>query len=207
MSPQRRFILDRRTGLAASLALHISVMVLGGLAITRPVEYAVEAGYGGVEVSLEAGPVDESLEAPLPNAAVPEPEIADADAVPAPEQPKTAERPKALAGQGADKITFYSAGGGAVMDGMPNYLRNPAPAYPAAARRKGRQGLVMLAVHVSRDGRAADVRVEQSSGFEDLDEAAQKAVRGWRFKPAEAGGVRIETAVRVPVRFQLEERL
>jgi protein TonB len=84
-----------------------------------------------------------------------------------------------------------------------NYLNNPAPAYPAAARRRRVEGTVLLEVTVGVDGRAREVRVNRSSGADDLDEAAMAAVRGWTFVPATRAGERIEGAVEVPVRFRL----
>jgi protein TonB len=84
------------------------------------------------------------------------------------------------------------------------YLHNPLPRYPAAARRAGEQGTVMLRVLVSRDGTAARVQVDKSSGSPHLDAAARETVKAWRFKPARRGGEAIESWVVVPVVFRLE---
>lgn len=84
------------------------------------------------------------------------------------------------------------------------YLRNPAPVYPAIARRSGDQGTVMLKVLVSPEGAPLRVELDQSSGSKSLDGAAQEAVKGWRFVPARRGTQNIEGWVRVPVVFKLE---
>lgn len=84
------------------------------------------------------------------------------------------------------------------------YLRNPAPVYPAVARRSGDQGTVMLKVLVSPEGAPLRVELDQSSGSKSLDGAAQEAVKGWRFVPARRGTQNIEGWVRVPVVFKLE---
>lgn len=84
------------------------------------------------------------------------------------------------------------------------YLRNPAPAYPAAARRSGDQGTVMLKVLVNPEGAPVRVELDQSSGSKPLDSAALDAVKGWRFVPARRGAQNIEGWVRVPVVFKLE---
>lgn len=84
------------------------------------------------------------------------------------------------------------------------YLSNPRPRYPEAARRAGEQGTVMLRVLVTREGAAARVQVERSSGSAHLDHAALEAVRAWRFTPARQGGERIESWMLVPVVFRLE---
>lgn len=84
------------------------------------------------------------------------------------------------------------------------YLRNPAPVYPAIARRSGDQGTVMLKVLVSPEGAPLRVELDQSSGSKPLDTAALDAVKGWRFVPARRGAQNIEGWVRVPVVFKLE---
>ena len=84
------------------------------------------------------------------------------------------------------------------------YLRNPAPRYPDAARRSGDQGTVTLRVQVARDGVAARVAVEKSSGSPHLDAAALEAVKAWRFSPARRGGDTIESWMLVPIVFRLD---
>ncbi|MBL8488594.1 MAG: energy transducer TonB [Rhodocyclaceae bacterium] len=87
-----------------------------------------------------------------------------------------------------------------------DYLENPPPAYPLAARRRGLQGTVRIEVLVARDGRVRDLKVDEGSGHPELDEAALRAVREWRFVPARRGGDPVEASVIVPVRFQLDRR-
>jgi protein TonB len=84
------------------------------------------------------------------------------------------------------------------------YLHNPLPRYPAAARRAGEQGTVMLRVLVSRDGTAARVELDKSSGSPHLDAAARETVKAWRFTPARRGSEAIESWMVVPVVFRLE---
>ena len=66
------------------------------------------------------------------------------------------------------------------------YLDNPAPIYPPAARRLREQGRVLLLVEVAPDGLPRQVNLASSSGSPRLDEAALDAVRRWRFVPAKA---------------------
>jgi periplasmic protein TonB len=87
----------------------------------------------------------------------------------------------------------------------PAYARNPAPEYPASARRRRQQGLVLLEVAVTAEGRAARVALLHSSGVPALDEAALGAVRGWQFEPARSDGLAVACGIEVPVRFQLVE--
>jgi protein TonB len=76
--------------------------------------------------------------------------------------------------------------------------------YPLLARRNGDQGTVTLRVLVTRDGAAASVSVERSSGYAHLDRSALQAVREWRFVPAREQGEPIEAWMLVPIAFRLE---
>ena len=121
-------------------------------------------------------------------------------------------RPAAAAsGSGADRGGAGSPGaadGGAGDD--PNsiahadYASNPAPAYPAAARRHEQQGTVTVKVLVGADGSVERAEVADSSGFDTLDNAALETVRSrWRFVPARHDGIAVESWVLVPIRFAL----
>jgi len=84
------------------------------------------------------------------------------------------------------------------------YLNNPAPEYPAPAKRRNMEGTVMLDVAVSTAGTAHQVRIAESSGFSLLDESAKHAVSRWKFVPAKRGGEIVEARVMVPIEFRLE---
>ncbi len=83
------------------------------------------------------------------------------------------------------------------------YLNNPLPAYPPLLRRAGEQGRVVLRVLVNVDGSAGEVRVHHSSGSSLFDDAAQAAVRKWRFVPARRGETVVAEWVQVPIDFKL----
>jgi protein TonB len=84
------------------------------------------------------------------------------------------------------------------------YLQNPAPEYPAHAKRRNMEGTVMLDVVVSQAGAARSVDIAKSSGFAVLDESAKHAVSRWKFVPAKRGGETVEARVMVPIEFRLE---
>ena len=75
------------------------------------------------------------------------------------------------------------------------------PAYPAAAQAAGEQGTVLLDVQIDVRGHVADVTIAKSSGFTELDAAAARAVRQWRFS-----ALATNAHVRVPIKFQLNQR-
>lgn len=84
-----------------------------------------------------------------------------------------------------------------------DYLDNPKPPYPSAARRMGEEGEVRLRVHVDPAGNAQQVEVFRSSGFARLDQAALHTVKQWRFIPARQGDQPISAWVIVPIQFSL----
>lgn len=59
----------------------------------------------------------------------------------------------------------------------------PPPAYPAAALRNRYQGTVTITFAVDEMGKVSDAKVDKTSGFTMLDNAALEAVGRWRFPP------------------------
>ncbi len=93
-----------------------------------------------------------------------------------------------------------------VVMASPAYAENPIPGYPRVARKRGYQGIVLLKVLVSREGRVDDLLVLTSSGYDVLDRSAVKAVGKWRFEPGNIDGKRVTMWVKVPVKFELKGR-
>lgn len=88
---------------------------------------------------------------------------------------------------------------------QPRYRETPKPNYPESARRKGREGTVLLRVLVNEEGRAKAIEINKSSGDDALDRAAQEAIQGWRFIPARYGEKVVESWIRIPVDFRLAD--
>lgn len=82
-------------------------------------------------------------------------------------------------------------------------LNNSAPAYPPTSRKKREQGVVWLEVHVGVQGELLEVKLKTSSGFHRLDDAALRAVKQWRFQPAQRHGQPVAAWYDLPVRFSL----
>ncbi len=85
-----------------------------------------------------------------------------------------------------------------------DYLNNPAPIYPPISQRLGEQGQVVVRVLIGKDGHAHQGEVHQSSGYDRLDQAALRAVMGWRFVPGQRGGVPQDMWFNVPISFTLK---
>ncbi len=88
---------------------------------------------------------------------------------------------------------------------MPDYLNNPKPFYPLAAKRRGMQGRVLLEVTVSASGAATKIMIKKSSGYKLLDRAASDTVASWQFIPASQNGQNIESIVEIPIHFELTQ--
>lgn len=97
-----------------------------------------------------------------------------------------------------------------VLDTEPDYkaeyLNNPKPPYPLVARRLGYHGKVVLRVEVLLEGRAGQIVVDSSSGYDILDNAAIQTVKTWRFAPARHLGQPVTQWFLIPVNFFLESK-
>jgi protein TonB len=62
------------------------------------------------------------------------------------------------------------------------------PPYPAASLRANERGIVRLNFLIDVDGRVLQSKVERSSGYRRLDEAARAALGACRFRPATVDG-------------------
>lgn len=72
------------------------------------------------------------------------------------------------------------------------------PVYPSFSRKRREEGSVTLIIAIE-NGAVVSCRVESSSGYARLDEAAKSAVSQWRF--AQNGSIK----ARVPVSFKLSD--
>ncbi len=71
------------------------------------------------------------------------------------------------------------------------------PHYPDADVKAGHQGTVTLGFLVAADGSVKQSKVDKSSGFATMDEAARSALEKCRFKPAVKGGQIVEAWTKV----------
>jgi periplasmic protein TonB len=79
---------------------------------------------------------------------------------------------------------------------------NSVPEYPPAALRSGVGGTVVVRAKIDASGKPAEVSIAKRSGNRDLDRAALRAVRQWRFQPALRNGKATASVVRIPVDFK-----
>jgi periplasmic protein TonB len=207
-----------------SILLHGSLLAAGPALFKSLPEYGMDGSGGYVEVELVAAPAPQASAGTTKVAPatkpVPTPEplmdavrVPSRDAAPEPTPQPIAESAPLLTatsgrfGDGSSPIAGQDAttqqGGNGNASAKPSYYLNPPPAYPKQARQLKQQGRVLVEVHVTRQGRAAQCRIKESSGFPLLDQAALDAVQNWRFRPARLAGVSVDTVIDVPIRFEL----
>lgn len=61
------------------------------------------------------------------------------------------------------------------------------PKYPEKARRRGQEGRAEISVDVDDKGKVTNVRLARSSGHSELDQAAIREARRWKFKAPKGG--------------------
>jgi len=99
--------------------------------------------------------------------------------------------------QRPDEHGIYKVGSGVT---APKAIYQPNPEYSDKARKKKISGSVRLALTVTTDGLARDVKV--TLGLEkSLDQQAVKAVSTWKFEPATLDGKPVPVYVEVEVTF------
>ena len=156
--------------------------------------------------SNEPTEADKAL--PLPPPSPPPKQIEQANTqsppVSTPPVQHTVEAPEINVGGTNSETNALVIGDNVVPARVDSKFHNKEPNYPLEAVRRAQQGSVILLIHVSPDGLAQGVDVEQSSGFAALDDAARDAVEGWRFLPAVKDGQPVPFDMQLRVLFHLD---
>lgn len=81
-------------------------------------------------------------------------------------------------------------------EGVDGYapLYKLSPVYPRSARVLGRQGFVLVEFTVTTRGTVTKIRVLESEGGKDIEDAALEAIKSYRYAPAIRDGEPVETA-------------
>ena len=89
-----------------------------------------------------------------------------------------------------------------IAEKMPVPIKRVAPNYPESVKKLGIEGTVWLQCVVNEKGEVTKVEVKQSV-FSTLDEEAIKALKQWKFQPAENNGKPVAVWVTLPFEFIL----
>lgn len=217
-------------GWGGSLMVHGVAIAACGLLMVRPPETGIDQAPVAAEIQLmetpaapesedlppremiaEADPVPpaQAAEAPLAATVPPAPveSLPDSQLQPLPAAPSSPVKKESSAAPSkrlsSKTPSLPSAASRGAREALPDYLRNPPPAYPESSRLAREEGVVILDVTVAPSGKPTEVLLGRSSRHKALDQAAITAVRGWKFRPAMANGIPVSSRVAVPVRFEL----
>ncbi|MFN2644614.1 MAG: energy transducer TonB [Burkholderiales bacterium] len=78
------------------------------------------------------------------------------------------------------------------------------PDYPPASRRANETGTVLLSFLIDANGKVIDSKVERSSGFRRLDEAARAGLGLCKFRPATVNGAAVQAWARIEYVWRLQ---
>jgi len=120
-------------------------------------------------------------------------------------KPATTSLPESELHEATKGVNFLGHGDKASLFVDVSYARIAKPKYPSRARKMGWEGTTLLRVLVNQKGKTKFIEISRSSGFATLDKAAIKAVKRWRFHPARSGDKSVESWVKIPIVFDLEE--
>ena len=76
------------------------------------------------------------------------------------------------------------------------------PAYPEIARRLRKEGVVIVQATIDREGNVIDTQVHKDIGL-GCGDAAEEAIRGWRYRPATLDGRPVSVYLTVTINFEL----
>ena len=82
-------------------------------------------------------------------------------------------------------------------------IKTERPPFPRRAREQGWHGRVILQLEVLPDGTVESGTIQESSGYQLLDDEAIKAATHWTFEPAKNGGFPVASTVNIPIQFDL----
>jgi protein TonB len=202
----------RLTGIVIVGILHIVLIyaLVTGLA-RKLVEVVVPPLETKIIEEVKPPPVDKPPPPPPPKLAAPPPPF-----IPPPEVRIDMPPPVTNA------ITAVSTVKPAVEAAMPKPAQAPAagpartaavvdarncakPEYPSASLRAQETGLVVLQFLVDADGTAVDSKVEKSSGYRRLDEAARRALALCKFKAGTENGKPVQSWARLEYLWKIDD--
>ncbi len=87
----------------------------------------------------------------------------------------------------------------------PRFVQKVVPKYPELARRRNREGRVLLRLVIGPQGQLEDAQVVEGCGH-GFEEAALAAVKASIYAPAMRDGQGVESMAFLPIRFALKEK-
>lgn len=110
----------------------------------------------------------------------------------------------------ASTFSAYSSGKPSLIEtefgrsGAPVFLHRQMPVYPMMARKLGKEGKVVLRLHINERGKLLNIEVVEPAGY-GFTESAIEAVKMSTFAPAYDNGVGIESKALLTIRFVIKK--
>ena len=82
-------------------------------------------------------------------------------------------------------------------------IKQVLPKYPRRYRRRGVEGKTIVSLLVNEQGFVEKVDIFESSGFQQMDQAALAAAKQWVFKPTQRNGQNVKSWLNLPVSFKI----
>jgi len=86
-------------------------------------------------------------------------------------------------------------------DTLPKLIEHTPPVYPEKFLLATQEAKVFLNIRIDEYGKVVGTSISKSSGDAELDQAALKAVKTWRYLPATKGGKPVPITIRQPIAF------
>lgn len=119
--------------------------------------------------------------------------------------PESKENPSLIKAKGDSSPIGVEAMSRSAIGAARQAIYSPKPHYPLVSRRLKEQGLVVVKLCVNEQGAVGELGVAKSSGFQNLDQSALKALSQWRFTPATSNPNNLfAQCFQTPVQFTLE---
>jgi len=130
--------------------------------------------------------------------------VVNAQPEPMQESPLAAEKIAVTEEVQATQPAHMSAAAVRIESQAPRFRAPPTPPqYPQFARRQQQTGVVVLAVYLDAKGQQERRQIMKSSGYQLLDQAAEKAVSRWQFLPEIHAGLAVPSRIEIPIQFAL----
>ncbi len=203
----RKTASEQFAGIAFVVFVHISIVyvIASGLA-----HQAVDAVMGPIETTVieEAKKVQEELPPPPPRLEQPPPYVPPPDIL-------LAAEPLVTNTTAIHDVTSVKVPPPPVAPAAPDVEARLDPKarrnawtesdYPAVSKRLNEEGDVIVAILVNADGSVGDIKVEKSSGFQRLDEAALDFYRKAKYLPGMKDGKPMASWKTLKIKYQLKK--
>jgi len=121
---------------------------------------------------------------------------------PEPEPERAAPEPEAPAPARVNEGDFVAPGTPGLQS--PAFVSVSRPEYPALAKKLGVQGVVVVSVLVNEQGVVEQTRIVRGIAQKvGINEAAVKAAKSARYRPATLNGVRVKTWANLSIPFKM----